>query len=216
MLRAKTKRSHRFEPLQAGAAARGFRLSSVNLDSLCVAMRSANGGVQIQDRMHRLQRYKNCFVGREAIDWMCAEMGISRAQALQLGQRLSSLGMIKHVHDEHDFEDAYLFYVFVHGERGSEAGSAEDAILADFDLTRLATDLRSNDGVRAGTRHYRLVRYPDCFFGTELVDWICARHRLTRPTAVKLGKLLLRRNVIRHVFDEHDFDDAPLLYRFMQ
>ena len=51
--------------------------------------------------------------------------------AQRLGRIVWSLGMIKHVHEEHDFEDAYFFYEFVQGDRGPEAGSVEDAILAN-------------------------------------------------------------------------------------
>ena len=202
-------------PLQAGIAAAGFKIASVNLETLCVSMSSSNGGVQICDRVFRLSRYAECFVGSEAIDWLCAEMGIARDQALKLGQRLISHGMVKHVLDEHDFEDAYVFYRFVQSERGVDASAIEDSAMAAIDMTQLAWDVRSASGVRVAAQHHRFVRYPDCFIGSELISWICLRHHVTRPTALKIGRLLLRRNVIRHVFDEHDLEDARLFYRFV-
>jgi hypothetical protein len=37
---------------------------------------------------------------------------------------------------------------------------------------------------------------------------------LTRAEAVAAGRRLLDRGVIRHVLDEHGFEDARLFYRF--
>ena len=202
-------------PLQAGTAAAAFRIAAVNLETLCVTMSSDNGGVQIRDRVFRLSRYRNCFVGSEAIDWLCAEMGIGRDQAVRLGQRLISHSMVKHVLDEHDFEDAYKFYHFVQSDRGADASAIEDGAMAAIDMTQLAWDVRGSDGVRVAAQHYWFVRYPECFVGRELIDWICSRYHVTRPTALKVGRLLLRRNVVRHVFDEHDLQDARLFYRFV-
>jgi Domain found in Dishevelled, Egl-10, and Pleckstrin (DEP) len=70
------------------------------------------GGVKIKDRRYRLRTYSQCFVGSEAVDWMRDRFRISRAEALQLGQRLMDAKHIHHVVDGHEFKDGYFFYRF--------------------------------------------------------------------------------------------------------
>jgi small-conductance mechanosensitive channel len=74
-------------------------------------MRGADG-VAVQDRRHLLTLHPRCFVGREAVDWLVAHEGLTRAEAMALGERLVALGLIHHVLDEHGFRDAHLFYRF--------------------------------------------------------------------------------------------------------
>jgi small-conductance mechanosensitive channel len=69
-------------------------------------------GVAIADRRHLLSVHARSFVGREAVDWLVAREGLSRAEALSLGERLVMQGVIHHVLDEHGFRDAPLFYRF--------------------------------------------------------------------------------------------------------
>ena len=70
------------------------------------------GAVPIADRRYLLTVYPDCFVGREAVDWMTRYLDLSRADARALGQMMIERGYIHHVLDEHDFEDAGLFYRF--------------------------------------------------------------------------------------------------------
>jgi hypothetical protein len=39
-------------------------------------------------------------------------------------------------------------------------------------------------------------------------------HSLGRREAVEAGRGLVRRGLVRHVLDEHGFEDANLFYRF--
>lgn len=70
------------------------------------------GGIEIRDRRHRLTVFAQCFVGREAVDWLVEREGLSRAEGTALGQRLLEQGVIHHVLDEHDFRDGHFFYRF--------------------------------------------------------------------------------------------------------
>jgi hypothetical protein len=74
-------------------------------------MRGA-GGVELADRRHLLTVHPRCFVGSEAVSWLAAREGLTRAEAVAAGRRLVELGLVRHVLDEHDFEDARLFYRF--------------------------------------------------------------------------------------------------------
>lgn len=86
-------------------------------------------------------------------------------------------------------------------------------------------------GVKVADRRYRLKKYPECFVGSEAVDWLGKHYRIGREDAVALGDALaahfgLRRaeattlgqsladlGLLRHVADAHPFADDFLFYR---
>ena len=70
------------------------------------------GGVMIADRRHRLSTYPSCFIGSEAVDWFVRNEGLSRSDGVVAGRKLVLRGLVRHVLDEHGFEDAGLFYRF--------------------------------------------------------------------------------------------------------
>ncbi len=82
-----------------------------NLQNIIDEMRGING-IEITDRRYHLKVYPKCFVGSEVVDWMVTHLSISSEQAVQLGRRLIDKNIIHHVHDQHDFENEYLFYRF--------------------------------------------------------------------------------------------------------
>lgn len=51
-----------------------------------------------QDRDYGSTIFRQCFVGSQAVDWMC-DMGISgsREEAVAIGQRLVEFGLVDHV-----------------------------------------------------------------------------------------------------------------------
>lgn len=87
------------------------------LEALVARMR-APGGLEIADRRHLLNLYPRCFVGREAVAWLVREQALSRAEALKVGKLLVERGLLRHVLDEHGFEDAAYFYRFSSDEPG--------------------------------------------------------------------------------------------------
>ena len=62
-------------------------------------------------------------------------------------------------------------------------------------------------------RSHKLTRYPACFIGSQGVDWLCARYRVTRPQAVSLGQALQALGMLCHVVHEQAFADAHLFFR---
>ena len=72
----------------------------------------SEGGVPVRDRRHRFTVFPRCFIGSEAVDWLALHEGVSRAEAVALGQRLLERGVFRHVRDEHDFRDGHFFYRF--------------------------------------------------------------------------------------------------------
>jgi hypothetical protein len=70
----------------------------------------------IADRRHLLTTYRHCFVGREAVSWLVEREGLTRAEAVAVGKRLLEAGHLRHVLDEHGFEDESFFYRFAADE----------------------------------------------------------------------------------------------------
>jgi small-conductance mechanosensitive channel len=98
-----------------------WQWSAEQLQTVIGRMRSPEG-LAIADRRHLLARYPQCFVGREAVDWMTRVLGLSRREAVELGQLLVDRGIVHHVLDEHGFVDGNLFYRFRADEASPAAG----------------------------------------------------------------------------------------------
>jgi potassium efflux system protein len=97
--------------------------SDDEMRSLVTRLRGPEG-VPIMDRRHLLTVYRRCFVGREAVDWMTRALGLTRAEAVAVGQLLVERGDIRHVLDEHGFKDGNFFYRFHDDERADAGASA--------------------------------------------------------------------------------------------
>ncbi len=70
------------------------------------------GGIKIKDRNYKFKIYPKCFIGQEAVEWFCANLGLSTQQAIRLGQRLIDEKWIHHVLDQQNFANDFLFYRF--------------------------------------------------------------------------------------------------------
>ncbi|VEP16980.1 hypothetical protein H1P_520021 [Hyella patelloides LEGE 07179] len=86
-------------------------IATINLEKLVTKMRNL-GGIKIKNRRYNLRTYSNCFIGKEAVDWMVNNLNLSPEQSVKLGQRLIDEGFIHHVVERKNFENEYLFYRF--------------------------------------------------------------------------------------------------------
>jgi sensor c-di-GMP phosphodiesterase-like protein len=166
------------------------------------------GGLDIHDRVFHLRTYRDCFIGSEAVDWIAQHQEVSREQAVIIGRRLLALGHIRHVADEHDFEDAFLFYHLT--------PPADDSTWMLPVASDLKFALRGNgatDGVPLFDHVRGVVRHHRCATGAEIVNWLEATYRVPRATAVQWVAQLMRQGVVRHVFDDQPFRDDRTLYR---
>jgi Domain found in Dishevelled, Egl-10, and Pleckstrin (DEP) len=175
------------------------------------------GGVEIRDRTYRLKAYAQCFVGREAIDWLCKEHGLSRSRAVRMGELFVAKGWIEHVSQEHDFEDAFLFYRVAHGVDAQARFGDQQTMLAvnQISLTELTQRMRQQGGLRQRDCYRWLLRIPNSFSGKDVADWIAATYTLGRDDAVLLAQRLVASNKIRHVLDEQGFIDGAVFYRYV-
>jgi hypothetical protein len=83
-----------------------------NLAQLVEQMRSPKG-VKIENRSQSFRLpYLRCFIGSEGVDWMSAKLSISRAQAVELGQRSIDDNWLINLSNKQPFADADFFYQF--------------------------------------------------------------------------------------------------------
>jgi len=184
--------------------ANAWRLQSegVNAASVLEALHGASG--LVADRRYRGKLYRECFVASEAIDWMVSNLGMRRAAALSAGAFLWRTGRIHHVLRQAAFDDGLFFFRFGLSKKAS----------SQLDLGAIERGLRSPQGVAIADRAYLGTTYERCFVGSEAVEWIMQRQRLSRGEAEDVGQGLLELGVLRHVVDEHGFVDEGYLYRF--
>ena len=74
--------------------------------------------------------------------------------------------------------------------------------------------MRAPSGVEICDRRHRLRVYPRCFVGSDAVAWLVRNEGLRHDQAIAVGELLVERNLVHHVLDEHTFHDDALFYRF--
>lgn len=83
-----------------------------NLAELIEWMRSPQG-VKIETRSQSFRfPFKQCFIGREAVDWMTDKLSIGRQEAVMLGQRLIDEKLLKNLSNQKPFQDADFYYQF--------------------------------------------------------------------------------------------------------
>lgn len=182
---------------------RGLIRATTGLTAENLASALASNAKAIQ-RTYKLKTYPACFVGSEAVSWLASHYEISREISVQLGEALQKLGLVHHVVHEQTFQDAQYFY------RTSASTSADR--LNPGNVFKL---LRSGTVVEIRDRMYRGKTYPDCFVGTEAVDWLCTYYLMKRHDAEIFLNRLRGFGLIAHVTDDHLVRDDYFFYRLM-
>ncbi|KAL6053872.1 DEP domain-containing protein [Balamuthia mandrillaris] len=92
-----------------------YMSSDEHLHDLVVKAMNTVTGFNVQSRRWHLKTYPCCFVASEAVDWLLQNTNVkTRAEAVQLGDRLVRKKIIVHVVDQDKrFQDDYFFYRFV-------------------------------------------------------------------------------------------------------
>ena len=75
----------------------------MNLEEIAAQFRD---GVEIKDRRYRFIKYRACFVGNEAVDFLIRHgLATTRDEAVVLGQSImKEIGSFEHVTRDHSFE----------------------------------------------------------------------------------------------------------------
>ena len=74
--------------------------------------------------------------------------------------------------------------------------------------------MRQPTGVGIQDRAYHGTTYPMCFVGSDAVEWLRERFKLSLNEALTVGKRLVDLRVFHHVTDAHGFRDGNYFYRF--
>ncbi|MBE9042994.1 hypothetical protein IQ255_00995 [Pleurocapsales cyanobacterium LEGE 10410] len=96
-----------------------------------------------------------------------------------------------------------------------KSGTSKES-LNRISVRQLASEMRSEKGVEIKTRRHKLKLYQRCFLGNEAVDWIAKRAKVSPEEAIALGQKMIDKEIFHHIFDEHQFKNEDLLYRFYE
>lgn len=186
-----------------GTSARGWIRNATGLDaeSFCLALASH---VKAIDRVYHFKSYPSCFLGTEAVDWMAQQYSISREKATKLGLALQKLGLLQHVVHEQPFADAPNFY-------RTTASSVADRI----PLGAALEALKGVGGLEVKDRSYHATNYPQCFVGSQAVDWLCKQYAIRRHEAEIVLNRLHAFGLLAHVQNEHPVVDGFYFYQFL-
>ncbi|MBF2099233.1 MAG: hypothetical protein IGQ88_12790 [Gloeomargaritaceae cyanobacterium C42_A2020_066] len=77
-----------------------------------VAQLRSPGGLTVSDRWYQFRRYERCFTAAELVEWLMRTQGITKRQALDLGQALVDQRAIRHVGEDIPFLEGNTFYTF--------------------------------------------------------------------------------------------------------
>jgi hypothetical protein len=177
------------------------KATGLTAEALCAAMSSS---VKALDRVYRLKSYPSCFLGTEAVSWLATQYAVSKNKAIKLGAALQTLGMLHHVVHEKAFADEAFFY-------RTDVSSAVERLNTGMVLRLLS----SKSGVEVCDRTYRGKNYPQCFTGSEAVDWLKAKQKISRHDAEIMLNRLYAFDLIEHVTQDHPVRDGLFFYRFV-
>jgi EAL domain-containing protein (putative c-di-GMP-specific phosphodiesterase class I) len=165
-------------------------------------------GVDLRDRMHLVKQYAHCFVASEAVDWLVSDQHVSRREAVRIGRHWVARGLIRHVVDEHDFDDANLFFT---PRRAEQAPAMEvptlHALLQASRVNDQAGPLPIDDHADGLILHRR------CVTGRALINWILSQRPVSRAQATQWARAWMQQGRIHHVYDDRGFEDGLQLYR---
>jgi potassium-dependent mechanosensitive channel len=102
-----------------------------DLDRAIQAMKDPQTGVEVKDRSWLLRSYPACFVGSQAVTWLCDnDFAVSRSDAVAVGELLQARGEWAHVTRDHSFKDEKLFYRFSDSAVNRDHGKADGNVLS--------------------------------------------------------------------------------------
>ena len=84
---------------------------TMDYEKVAVALRQ---NLEVKDRRFRLTKFKQCFIGRDAVDFLLISgLAPTRQVAVEMGRYLQKkIGLFDHVTKDHDFDDEHLFFKF--------------------------------------------------------------------------------------------------------
>jgi len=162
--------------------------------------------IDIRNRVVRLRKYKDCFVGSEAVDWMMEKLNLkNKEEAVAIGETLMMRGFIFHYTRSAPFKNSKTEFYRFSDKSESNYKLDEERINQFIDKMRWEVPIKDR---RKGKQVY-----PACFVGAEAVDWFIKKLKLsTREEGVEFGQTLIDRSIIHHVKFRDTFSDKQTSY----
>ncbi|KAF8114645.1 hypothetical protein N665_0035s0024 [Sinapis alba] len=86
--------------------------SKGHVDELALIVRKMKPCI-VKDRFYKLRRFKNCFSGSDAVDFLSSDQCLERDEAIEVARKLASQLFFQHVLEENLFEDGNHLYRFL-------------------------------------------------------------------------------------------------------
>ncbi|CAL5202899.1 unnamed protein product [Lathyrus oleraceus] len=87
--------------------------SSGAVDELALIVRKMKESITVKDRLYKMRRFTNCFLGSDALDFLSEDQYLERPEAVEFARKLASKLFFRHVLDENLFEDGNHVYRFL-------------------------------------------------------------------------------------------------------
>jgi Domain found in Dishevelled, Egl-10, and Pleckstrin (DEP) len=159
--------------------------------------------LNISDRLYRLKKYRQCFLGTEATAWFVKRYKLTEEQSVMLGNALQQLGLLYHVAHEQAFANEGYFYRLA-------TSKTVDAL----PMQQVLHTLMIGKGVEIADRSYLGKTYTQCFIGSEAVDHLVNKWSIDRLDAWIALHRFEQLGLLEHVTQEHGFVDGSFFYRF--
>lgn len=129
------------------ASTRSINFDLPRLEEIGKALKA---NVEVADRRYHLSSYKQCFIGREAVDYLVESGSAStRQQAVEIGRALqTSTCLFAHVTRDHLFKDDYLFFRFLDETQRQNSMRDGDTLIDYDEIGRLAAAVSRTLGLR--------------------------------------------------------------------
>ncbi|KAK2442337.1 hypothetical protein P8452_20929 [Trifolium repens] len=83
------------------------------VDELALIARKMKESIIVKDRLYKMRRFTNCFLGSDALDFLSEDQYLERQEAVEFARKLASKLFFRHVLDENLFEDGNHVYRFL-------------------------------------------------------------------------------------------------------
>lgn len=83
------------------------------VDELALVVHKMKESITVKDRLYKMRRFTNCFLGSDALDFLSEDQYLERQEAVEFARKLADKFFFRHVLDENLFEDGNHVYRFL-------------------------------------------------------------------------------------------------------
>jgi len=172
----------------------------INLEKILEVMKNPTEGIEVKSRTIWFSCYKNCFSAKEAIDWL-VKVGEARTreEAVEKGQEMLQRILISPINGTSNFSDDRSLYFH----------------LIPSDISQIVREMIDwETGVTIQTRHHKWWYLPNSFTGSDAVNWLQERYKISEAEAIQIGQSLIDYHIVSPITHNHSFRNEPLFYTF--